>query len=97
MDLSVFAVWKFRYVEGYLEGMHASELESTRYVNPDTGEVTWIKYDMKREVATVTSSGNASVECKFSDLEKTLKELNMYRPRAEMQRHSLAGPQNKGI
>lgn len=40
---------------------------------------------------------NASVDCKFSDLEKTLKELNMYRPRADMQRHSLAGPQNKEI
>lgn len=96
MDPASFALWKFRYIEGYLEGMHSYNVETTKYVDPDTLGITWIKYEISSDVATIESA-NATLKCKFSELEKTLKDLKMYRVLGENQRHSLAGPQNSNI
>lgn len=92
MDLTAFAIWKSRYIEGYLQNMHAYDVNTTKYVNPKDMAVTWIRYDMEKETARV-ESGDHVLECKFSELEKTLKDLGMYRERPRDERYSLAGPQ----
>ena len=95
MDMSSFAIWKFRYVEGYLEGMQAYDVETTKYVNPKTFMTTWIRYDMKNETASIEEFDRPPVVCKFAELEATLKKLGMFRERPVTARHMLAGPQEK--
>ena len=95
MDISAFAVWKFRYVEGFLEGMQPFDVETTKYLDPNTIEVTWLRYDYKKETVTIEAVDRQSLTCKFSELTQTLKDLNMYRERPENDRHHLAGPQKE--
>lgn len=95
MDISTFAVWKFRHVEGFLESMQSFDVETTKYVDPKTFDVTWLHYDYKKETVTIESSDRQSLTCKFSELIQTLKDLNMYRERPETDRHHLAGPQKE--
>ena len=95
MDVSSFSIWKFRYVEGYLEGMRSYDVETTKYVNPNTFMATWIRYDMKAEAVSIEEFEKPLVVCTFSELENTLKRLGMYRVRPEDSRHALAGPQRE--
>jgi hypothetical protein len=81
----------------------------TRYVEPITKLVSWIRYDIKAETAVIERTTKKSsiwsmtggdavterVECKFSELVGKLKELGMYVERAEHDRHRLAGPQKE--
>jgi hypothetical protein len=94
MDITAFSVWKFRYVEGFLQDMHSFDVYTTKYLDHKTSAVTWIRYDIAKEVATIERDG-LSLPCKFSELEKTLKDLGMYRERPENDRHHLAGPQKE--
>jgi hypothetical protein len=94
MDITAFSIWKFRYIEGYLQDMHAFDVHTTKYVDPRTFDVTMISYDTSREVATLDRDGYRT-ECTFSELENTLKRLGMYRVRPEDSRHALAGPQRE--
>lgn len=94
MDLPCFAVWKFRYIEGFLQDMHSYDVLTTKYVNPKTFVITWIKYDLDKDRATIETEGRI-MECRLSELEKTLKDLGMYRERPENDRHALSGPQKK--
>ena len=91
MELSSFAIWKFRYVEGYLEGMQSYDVLTTKYVDPKTFMTTWLKYDMKAETVSIEKDGAVPIVCKFSELEATLKKLGMFREKQI--RHMLAGPQ----
>ena len=93
MDITSFSVWKFRYIEGYLQDMHSYDVHTTKYVDPRTSAITWIVYDTIKDVATIDKDG-VKMECKFAELEKTLKDLGMYRERPLGERHSLAGPQH---
>lgn len=108
MDLVNFAIWKFRYIEGILKGMHSFDMCTTKYVDPDTAEVSWIRYDYERERAAVehaeerhvgffgkTEKVTDSIECKFSDLERTLKDLGMYHQLPPGEHHMLAGQQRQ--
>lgn len=109
MELAAFAIWKFRNIEGFLQGMHSSDVDVTRYVEPITKLVSWIRYDIKAETAVIErttkktsiwsmTGGDAvteRVECKFSELVGKLKDLGMYVERAEHDRHRLAGPQKE--
>lgn len=109
MDLVAFAIWKFQKIEGYLQGMHSFDVTTTKYIDPVTKIVSWIRYDMAREVATVEKTSHkdsfwsldkdelvtTTVECKFSELPNRLKELGMYCAEDEFNRHHLAGPQKQ--
>lgn len=92
MDLTNFALWKFRFIEGYLQNMQSYDVTTTKYVNPKDLAVTWIRYDMDKEKARI-ESGDRVVECRFDELEKTLKDLGLYRERLYADMHHLAGPQ----
>lgn len=88
MDLVRFAIWKFRNVEGVLEGMHPYDVLVTRYVD-GLGDVTWLRYDMAAETVSLeTEDGKSRMQCGFGELEDTLKRLGMYRPRPMRDRHS---------
>jgi hypothetical protein len=107
MDIVAFAIWKFRNIEGFLQGMQASDIGATRYVDPVDQLESWIRYDYKAETAVIEhkikkasiwslDGGDVvteTVECKFDELVGKLKELGMYAERSVNDRHTLAGPQ----
>ena len=110
MDIVAFAIWKFRNVEGFLQGMSSFDVNTTKYVDPVDKSVSWIKYDYGTEKATIertkhkdsfwafSDSGiteTVKVECKFSELVSKLKELGMYTERPSCDRHALTGPQKE--
>jgi len=94
MDLTVFSIWKFRYVEGFLQDMHSYDVLTTKYVNPRNFMTTWLKYDIKAETVSIEKDGTVPIVCKFSELTDTLKKLDMYKERPITDRHFLAGPQD---
>ena len=97
MDVVGFAIWKFRYIEGYLQGMHAVDLTTTKYVAPGRNIATaYIHYDYKKETAEIEICGvGRYIECSFSTLVQTLKDENMYSVLPENCKHRLAGPQRE--
>jgi hypothetical protein len=109
MEIVTFAIWKFRHIEGLLQGMHASDIAVTKYIDPVTKLVSWIRYDYKAETAVIEHTTKKdsiwsldggdvvteTVECKFDELIGKLKELGMYVERGEHDRHHLAGPQKE--
>lgn len=108
MELAYFAIWKFRYIEGILRGMQSFDVTTTKYVDPVTKEVSWIRYDMAKETATIehtevkhsmffgeTGTSTQKLECKFSDLVRTLKDLKMYQELPPGEHHVLAGQQRE--
>ena len=95
MDVTSFAIWKFRTIEGLLRNMHASDMDSTKYVVPGTGETTWIRYDMKNDTAKIVKPDLESVTCTFGELPNMLRTLGMYDELPEDCRHHLAGQQKQ--
>ena len=108
MELAYFAIWKFRNIEGILRGMQSFDVTTTKYVDPVSKEVSWIRYDMTAENATVertevkrpmffgeTVTSTQKLECKFSDLVRTLKDLGMYQELPPGEHHVLAGQQRE--
>jgi hypothetical protein len=93
MEISSFAIWKFRYVEGFLQGFHAFDMETSKYVDPFTFATTWIRYNFKAETAEIERPDGTKIEVSFSGLVQKLKDLGMYVERGEHERHHLAGPQ----
>ena len=108
MELAYFAIWKFRYIEGILRGMRPFDVTTTKYVDPVTKEVSWIRYDMAKETATIEHTevkrsmffGKADtttqkIDCNFSDLVQVLKDLKMYQELPPGEHHVLAGQQRE--
>lgn len=108
MELAYFAIWKFRYIEGILRGMRPFDVTTTKYVDSVTKEVSWIRYDMAKETATIertevkhsmffgeTVTSTQKIDCKFSDLVSTLKDLGMYQELPPGEHHVLAGQQRE--
>ena len=108
MDIVNFSIWKFRYIEGILRGMNAFNVRTTKYIVPVTKEVSWIRYDYENEKATVertevkhsvffgeSGTSTQKLECKFSDLVRTLKDLGMYQELPPGEHHMLAGQQKE--
>lgn len=108
MELAYFAIWKFRYIEGILRGMRPFDVTTTKYVDPATKEVSWIRYDMAKETATIehtevkrpmffgkTDTTTQKIDCKFSDLVQVLKDLKMYQELPPGEHHVLAGQQRE--
>lgn len=95
MEISSFAIWKFRYIEGFLQGFHAFDLETSKYVDPFTFATTWIRYNFKAETAEIERPDGTKVSVKFSELVQKLKDLGMYVERPASERHHLAGPQKE--
>lgn len=88
--------------------MQSFDVTTTKYVDPVSKEVSWIRYDMAAEKATVertevkhsmffgeTGTSIQKLECKFSDLVRTLKDLGMYQELPPGEHHMLAGPQKE--
>ena len=108
MNIVAFAIWKFRNVEGLLRGMHAFDVNTTKYVDPVSGMVSWIRYDYGTERATIecTRQKDAfwafsgvgetlTVDCGFSELRGKLRELGMYSELDSGHRHALTGAQTE--
>lgn len=108
MDIVNFSIWKFRYIEGILRGMNAFNVRTTKYIDPVTKEVSWIRYDYENEKATIektevkrsvffkdSEESTKTMECRFSELEQTLKDLGMYHELPEGEHHILAGHQKE--
>ena len=108
MELAYFAIWKFRYIEGILRGMRPFDVTTTKYVDPATKEVSWIRYDLAKATATIehtevkrsmffgeTVTSTQKIDCKFSDLVRTLKDLKMYQELPPGEHHVLAGQQRE--
>lgn len=95
MDISAFAIWKFRYIEGFLRHMRASDVDSTKYIDPKTGLETWIHYDYKNETAKVVTPELDSVDTTFNELPAVLKSMHKYEELPEEERHHLAGQQKQ--
>lgn len=105
MDIVSFSIWKFRYIEGILKGMHSFDMCTTKYVDPVSKEVSWIRYDYEKESVIIERnemkhglfSGDrletSTLDCKFGDLVQTLKDLGMYRELPSGEHHMLAGKQ----
>lgn len=93
MELSLFAIWKFRNIEGFLQGFRAFDVETSKYTDPFSLEVSWIRYNFKEETASIERLAMPTMVVKFSGLVQKLKELGMYVERPETERHHLAGPQ----
>ena len=66
MEISSFAIWKFRYVEGFLQGFHSFDLETSKYVDPFTFATTWIRYNFKAETAEIERPDGTKIEVSFS-------------------------------
>lgn len=78
MDLSSFALWKFKTVEGILRNVRSGDVTTTHY---DDGRVkATIKYDLNTHEATIAfdDAFKLPVTCSFSKLADMLKSLNMY-------------------
>lgn len=88
--------------------MQSFDVTTTKYVDPVTKEVSWIHYDMDKETATIerteakhsvffgeTGVSMQKLECKFSDLVRTLKDLKMYQELPPGEHHVLAGQQKE--
>lgn len=92
MKLDQFAVWKFKALDGILKGFSAGDIFTSKYVDKK-GQQWKITYDIRTNKATVTLVDMFSLEtgksfsCSFKDLEKTLKDNDMYEERQD-NRHS---------
>jgi hypothetical protein len=86
--------------------MRPFDVTTTKYVDPVTKEVSWIRYDMAKETATIEraevkrsvffgkpETTTQKIDCKFSDLVRTLKDLKMYQELPPGEHHMLAGQQ----
>lgn len=88
--------------------MHSFDVTTTKYVDPVTKEVSWIRYDIAKETAIIEltkvkhsmffgepGTSTQKHECKFSDLVQTLKNLKMYQELPPGEHHMLAGQQKE--
>lgn len=89
----MFAIWKFRNIEGFLQGFRAFDVETSKYVDPVSLDISWIRYNFREETARIERPEMQTVEVSFSGLVDKLKELGMYAERPDNERHHLAGPQ----
>lgn len=92
MKLDQFAVWKFKALDGILKGFSAGDIFTSKYVDKK-GQRWKITYDITKNTATITLTDMFALEtgktitCSFKDLEKTLKDNDMYEERHD-NRHS---------
>lgn len=107
MDIVAFAIWKFKNIEGLLKGMNSFDVTTTKYIDPDNGSTSWIRYNYHAETASIervtykrssiwSISADVPVttifECRFDELPRKLLDLGMYDELPVGKRHSLAGP-----
>lgn len=88
MDISAFAVWKFKVIDGSLKGFRASDLDSSRYEGARRATVT---YDYRNCLMTVRfDDGVPGVTCHLRDAETELRKLGIYEIRPDSERHRLS-------
>lgn len=96
MEISEFAIWKFRTVEGKLKNCRGYDFTITRFSpNEPTSAVCYqLKYDFTKEVATLeqynlTTNAVSKIEITpFSEVPKLLKKYELYEIAPMNERHA---------
>ena len=78
MNIDVFALWKFKTIEGILKNFYSYDFLVTKY--DDGKQKFFIHYDIKAEKATIKSDSIFFMEksCTFTELPGVLKEMGVY-------------------
>lgn len=88
MTLDSFILWKFKRLEGRLNGFRSSDMYLTKI---DHGlEQYELSYDIKTNTAKLTDAfdGHTMFECSFKELEPHLDKLGLLVERDMSERHS---------
>ena len=96
MEISEFAIWKFRTVEGKLKNCRGYDFNTTRFSpNESTStECYQLKYDFTKEIAileqyNLTSDIASKIETvPFSEVPKLLKKYKLYEIAPMNERHA---------
>jgi hypothetical protein len=72
-----FALWKFKTIEGILQGWCPGDFTRSKYERDGKLRAT-IEYDPKQETAAVSVDGSSPVQVPFRGLVGKLKELGLY-------------------
>ena len=96
MDMSTFAVWKFRTVEGRLKNCRGIDFTVTRFIPKDilSADTYQLKYDIENEQVTIERLSSLlctvldSETVPFADVEKLLKKYELYEVAPLSERHT---------
>ena len=88
MDMTTFALWKFKNIEGVMKYVRSGDVTTTHYENGNAKGT--IKYDLETKIATVSIKSYVK-EYPFDRLVAGLKALGLYAERTE-NRHSSSYP-----
>jgi len=85
MNNSDFALWKFKNIEGVLDGFFSSEFNITKFFK--NTEQHSIVYNLNTETCEIKINGQNPIKVSFDGLVDKLKELGYYEERT-YNRHS---------
>lgn len=78
MGIDVFALWKFKNIEGKLKHFYSSEFLTTKYVNGSKRFT--ITYDIASQTATIKAESIDFTDrtCSFKELPDVLRDMGVY-------------------
>lgn len=96
MEISAFAIWKFKNVEGKLKGVIGVDFDTTKFIptNNLSTEYYQLKYDYKNDKATLESFNIILEDSKiiatvpFSEVKDLLKKYKLYNVASLNERHT---------
>lgn len=91
MDVTQFAIWRFRNAEGVMK--YIKSWNSTECVLNVKGKTVKITYNLKDETISIMdklSPFAVPIVVKFDEFVKTMKSLGYYEERPASERHSLS-------
>lgn len=93
MDITQFAVWRFRNAEGVMK--YVKSWNNTECVLDIKGKIIKIAYNLKNETISIQDSVSPfamPIVVKFDEFVPTMKKLGYYELRPDTERHSLSYP-----
>lgn len=90
MGIDVFALWKFKNIEGKLKHFYASEFLVTKYINGS--KKFTITYDVATQTATIKTDciDFKDRTCSFKELPDVLRDMGVYELEDPQNCHSSA-------
>lgn len=91
MDITQFAIWRFRNAEGVMK--YIKSWNGTECVLDVKGKIVKITYDLKNETISIQdklSPFAQPIVVRFDEFVPTMKKLDYYELRPDSERHSLS-------
>ena len=96
MDMTYFAVWKFKTVEGKLKNCRGVDFTVTKFIpkDPLSADYYQLKYDMTKEMVSIERVNSLldtvldSETVPFADVVKLLKKYKLYEVAPLTERHT---------